>query len=231
MYWEESKHSETKVTVGDVVDMVFHIKCEAIPVDHGHALGAAILAALPWFQDEARTAVHSIHVADSGNGWMRPEDPDELIFPSRRTRLTLRIPKSRIEDIGELTGKVLDVNGHTLEVGASTIKELASFSAIYARYLVAEDDDDEEAFLADIVKDLESLSIRARKMMCGIGKTISTSDDKLHTRSLMLADLAVEDSLLLQQVGIGDYQHLGCGIFIPHKNIVSIDEPDAETEK
>ncbi|MEE8482924.1 MAG: type I-MYXAN CRISPR-associated protein Cas6/Cmx6 [Acidiferrobacterales bacterium] len=231
MYWQENDESQNPAEVGEVVDIAFHIKCEAIPVDHGYALGQAILAALPWFRDEARTAVHNIHVADSGNGWMRPEDPDELIFPSRRTRLILRIPRNRLDDINALTGKVLDINGHRLEVGQPSTRELSPFSAVYARFLVAEDDDDEEEFLVDVARQLDALSIRHRKMMCGISKTILTPDDKLRTRSLMLADLAPEESLLLQQAGIGQHRYLGCGIFIPHKDIKSIGEPYADSAR
>jgi CRISPR-associated protein Cas6 len=229
MYWKEDNESQTRTTAGEVVDVAFRFQCESIPVDHGYALGEAILAVLPWFRDETRAAVHSIHVADSGNGWIRPEEPDELIFPSRRTRLILRVPQNKIEETLSLVGKVLDIGGHQLEVGESMTRELTPFSAIYARYLVAEDDDNEEAFLADIAKQLEAISIRPRKMMCGISKTIHTPDDKLRTRSLMLADMAPEDSLLLQQTGLGQHRHLGCGIFIPHKDIKSIGESNADS--
>lgn len=229
MYWEENSDSQARATAGEVVDIAFRIQCKAIPVDHAHVLGEAIIAVLPWFRDETRAGVHSMHVADSGNGWMRPEDPDELIFPSRRTRLILRIPRNRIDETMVLTGKVLDIEGHALEVGEPTTRELVSFNAIYARYLVAEDDDDdEEVFLADIAVQLKAMSIRPRKMMCGISKTIHTPGDKLRTRSLMLADLAPEDSLLLQQTGLGEHRHLGCGIFVPHKDIKTLSESNTD---
>lgn len=226
MYWEEDNESQKQTTTGEVVDIAFRFQCESIPVDHNHALGEAILDALPWFRDEARAAVHSIHIADSGNGWMRPERPDDLMFPSRRTRLILRIPYHRTDDTLSLVGEVLDISGHELEVGESTTRQLNPFSAIYARYMVTEDDENEEAFLVDIAKQLSDISIRPRKMMCGISKTIQTPDDKLRTRSLMLADLAPEDSLLLQQTGLGWHRHLGCGIFIPHKDIQKLSDSE-----
>ncbi len=228
MYWEEDSDSQARATSDEVVDVAFRIQCKAIPVDHAHALGEAIIAALPWFLDEAGAGIHSIHVADSGNGWMRPEAPDALIFPSRRTHLVLRIPRNRIDEADGLSGQVLDIAGYALEVGEPTTRELTPFSAIYSRYLVAEDDDDEEAFLADIVEQLKAMSIRARKMMCGISKTIHIPDDIICARSLMLADLAPEDSLLLQQAGLGSHRHLGCGIFIPHKDIKTLSESNTD---
>jgi len=41
----------------------------------------------------------------------------------------------------------------------------------------------------------------------------------MHTRSLMLADLTVEEAVKLQQQGLGADRKLGCGLFIPHKGI------------
>jgi hypothetical protein len=35
----------------------------------------------------------------------------------------------------------------------------------------------------------------------------------------MVAELRPEESITLQQRGIGEHQHLGCGLFIPHKGI------------
>lgn len=228
MYWEEENDSKVQTASGAVVDVVFRIQCRALPVDHSHALSEAILAILPWFKEEPYAGVHSIHVADSGNGWMRPEEPDELVFPSRRTRLILRVPQSRVDETVAIAGERLDLGGHALEVGEPTTRELTPFSAIYSRYLVADDEDDEEAFLVDIANQLKKISIRPRKMMCGISKTIHTPDDKLRTRSLMLADLAPEDSLLLQQAGLGRHRHLGCGIFIPHKDINKLSDSKSD---
>jgi CRISPR-associated endoribonuclease Cas6 len=38
-------------------------------------------------------------------------------------------------------------------------------------------------------------------------------------RSLMLADLAVDESVKLQQQSLGTDRKLGCGLFVPHKDI------------
>ncbi len=41
------------------------------------------------------------------------------------------------------------------------------------------------------------------------------------TRSLLVADLALEDAVRLQETGIGphEYKKLGCGLFIAHKTV------------
>jgi CRISPR-associated protein Cas6 len=219
MYWEDDDKHATRPHDKSVVDVSYRITCRSLPVDHAHALSEAVSKELPWFREEPKAGVHSIHVADSGNGWMRPDDPDELVFPSRRTRMTLRVPAQRTDDAMALVGCTLDIVGNPLEVGEAAIKDLGAVSTLFARYLVANDQDDEEEFLADIAEELKALGVRPRKMMCGISKTIATPDDTIRTRSLMLADLSYDESVLLQQSGLGEHRHLGCGIFIPHKDI------------
>jgi CRISPR-associated protein Cas6 len=229
MYWEDDDNDQQPTHKKSVVDVSYRINCRALPVDHAHALATAVLEVLPWLAEEPTAGVHSIHVADSGNGWMRPENPDDLVFPSRRTRMTLRVPLHRTDDAMTLVGRTLDIAGNDLQVGEAAIKDLTGVSTLFARYLVANDDDNEEAFLADIADQLREMGVRPRKMMCGISKTIRTPDATIRTRSLMLADLAREDSVLLQQSGLGEHRHLGCGIFIPHKDINKLQDLEKET--
>jgi hypothetical protein len=39
------------------------------------------------------------------------------------------------------------------------------------------------------------------------------------TRSLMVAGLAVEEGVRLQEEGLGALRQLGCGLFIAHKSV------------
>ena len=44
----------------------------------------------------------------------------------------------------------------------------------------------------------------------------------VYTRSLMIADLSKEESLRLQEEGVGEKKLYGCGIFLPHKSIDAV---------
>ena len=44
----------------------------------------------------------------------------------------------------------------------------------------------------------------------------------------MLADLDVEEAVILQQRGIGRHKKMGCGLFIPHKGIKAVHEMTAD---
>jgi CRISPR-associated protein Cas6 len=222
MFWQEAKDNERYTVPDDIVDVVYNIQCRCLPVDHAYALSQAVAQALPWFAEEQGAGLHTIHVAESGNGWMRPDQADALLHLSRRTRLTLRLPKHRINDAGGLTGQTLDVAGNSLRVEKSMVKPLSTITTLFARYIVTRDGADEDAFPHESMTLLNGMGIRSRKMLCGMENIIATPQKAIHTRSLLLADLAVEEAVTLQQQGLGPNRKLGCGLFIPHKGITAV---------
>jgi len=218
MFWQEEK-DDSPFTVPDaVVDVPFTISCRALPVDHAEALSDALIGALPWFADESRAGIHLIHGADSGNGWERPEDPDEVIYLSRRTPLTLRLPKGRVADAAALSGTNLQVGESAMSVEKAREPRLLSTShTLYARYVIGAEGQDEETFLAEMVAALQAMGLRFKKVLCGKQTTLKYRDGELTVRSLLVANLSPEDAVRLQEEGIGPHRKLGCGLFIPHK--------------
>ncbi|VAW73559.1 hypothetical protein MNBD_GAMMA14-551 [hydrothermal vent metagenome] len=229
MFWEEDKDENTPYTVPeDVLDLIYQISCKCLPLDHAHAFSVAIRKALPWIDDEPMAGVHLIHGAESGNGWMRPEDASsELLHLSKRSRMTLRIPGNRIEDAGELTGAVLDIEGYRLEIGKMKTRLFSALPTQFARYVVVPDEmdhEDEQAFTRYAAEQVQSLGVPVRKLLCGRTHAIQHPDGDLYTRSVMLADLEPEQAVRLQQSGIGSHRKMGCGLFLPHKGIRAVHE-------
>ena len=224
MFWDENSDRKKFVVPDTVVDVAFQIECRSLPLEHTHALSTALLKALPWLNDEEDAGIHMIHGAESGNGWMRPEanDGDGLLYLSRRTKLELRVPKTRLTATQVLTGRSLDIAGHSLRVGVGQPRLLSPITTLFCRSVQADVAQDEEQFLRSSQAQLHSLGIRCGKMLCGRSHTIDLADTQLFTRSLMLAELSVEHSILLQQKGLGPGRKLGCGLFLPHKDIKAV---------
>ncbi len=219
MYWQEKHSEEPTPTARRMIDVVYGIDCRTLPVDHAWALSQAVIAALPWLPTDPRSGVHTIHVAESGNGWMRPDAPDDLLYLSRRTRLVLRVPVERQDDARALCGRTLDVAGHRLAVGEAGERPLSDSTTIFARYVLADEIGSEQQFLQAVHAALGAMAIAPPKMLCGIAHELRTPQGPLPARSLMLADLTREESLRLQEQGLGPRRHLGCGLFIPHKGV------------
>jgi len=83
-------------------------------------------------------------------------------------------------------------------------------------------DESDEAFLSRMARELGALGIRVRRALCGRTNLLMTPAGPIATRSLMLADLSPDESVLLQRRGLGPLRQMGCGIFIPHKGIDSV---------
>ena len=233
MFWEEEKDENSPYVVpDDVVDITYGIDCKCLPLDHAFSFSNAIRAALPWMDAEQRAGIHLIHGAESGNGWMRPEDTEnELLHLSKRSRMTLRVPGHRIADAEILVGQTLDIDGYALKVGKSKIKLFSTLPTQFARYVVipsSVDQEDESAFMKYAADELQALGIRVRKLLCGRANKLRHPDGDLYTRSVMLADLDVDEAVRLQQQGVGEHRMIGCGLFIPHKGIKAVHEMTAD---
>ena len=205
----------------DIVDAVFAIACRSLPVDHAYALQQAIQAALPWFADEPQAGLHTVHGAASGSGWMRPEGADALLQLSHRAKLALRLPAHRADEAAALVGRTLQVAGWPLQVEKMTLRPLSRITTLFSRCVVLAAGE-EGVFVSAATEELGALGIKAERMVCGRVTPVATPDRTYQARSLMLAGLALEQSLLLQRSGLGAGRKLGCGLFIPHKDIADL---------
>ena len=226
MFWEEESAADTPETAS-ALDLSFGIQSRMLPVDHLHALSRALEELLPELK-EAGIGVHEIHLAGSQNGWERPDPAlGQHLIPSRRSRMQLRVPRELSDEVRQrLEGATLDLGGFELTLKQAREKPLFSHPTLYARHLrmLEGEKEDENRFLQRIARELEDREIRIKKALCGKTTEIATPDGPLYTRSLMLADLTPGQSLRLQEQGLGEHRHLGCGLFLPMKGIQSQDE-------
>ena len=220
MHWKEEDIPPSPVAP-DVVDVRYRIRCRALPVDHARDLRSALLAVWPWLADEPLAGVHTIHGAESGNGWIRPDDPATYLPLSRRTRLALRLPYHRLEEARGLSGGTLQVGPDPVVIEDSRLHPLQAQGTAFARYVAIEAEDEEE-FLSLCAEQLQAIGIEAPRMMAGRTHIVAGSSAPLHCCSLMLDGLDPEPSLNLQRHGLGPERLLGCGLFLPHKSIAPV---------
>lgn len=227
MYWNEDKKTEKFEIPDDIVDLSFLINCKCLPLEHMQALSESLYTALPWLEDEKFAGIHPINGSESGNGWERSSDPNELIYLSRRQKMTLRLPKKHLESAEGLVGQTLSVAGHDIEIGKSSIKKLSDLPTTFCRSIMIDARMDEEDFLQWAFDELKALNISVRKMMPGKERITKLSDTSERvTRSLMVAELEQAESVRLQQHGMGEGRKLGCGIFLPQKDIKAVNSDD-----
>ena len=227
MYWNEEKKKEKFEIPDDIVDLSFAIKCKCLPLEHMASLSESLYKVLPWLEDEKLAGIHPINGAESGNGWERSNDPNELIYLSRRQKMTLRLPKERLDEAESLVGKTINVEGYDIEIGKSSIKKLSDLPTAFCRSILVDGRMDEDAFLQWAFEELKALDIKVRKMMPGIERVTKFADNSERvTRGLMVAELDQAESVRLQEHGLGEGRKLGCGIFLPQKDIKAVNSDD-----
>lgn len=191
-----------------VTDISFELQGTLLPRDHGYPLFLALSRLLPWLPDEELAGVHHINGAETGK--------DDLLILGRRARLVVRVPAHRAADVMALAGQTIEVGGFRLAVGEGKAKPLSRHTPLYA-HCITTGSADEEGFTRDVIRMMDELKITCR-FICGRRQTITTAEGTAYGYSLMLHDLPVDQSILVQQRGMGGNRKIGCGIFIPHKS-------------
>lgn len=195
-----------------MLDLAFALEGDTLPREHRGLLAAALEGALPWLGEWPGAGVHRLNVSAGGG-------PQALL--SGRTRLTLRVPRERVDDAAALAGSELRLGTSPVHVGAAHVRELLPYSALYA-HLVAADDADEAGFVQVITAELQALDVACRAI-CGRHQV--TEAGSIQGFSLMLDGLNAVHSLRVLEAGLGPHRRLGCGLFVPHKSSVAVGTP------
>ena len=219
--WQEEEEKKPIADSSDMTDLSFSVDCRELPYDHAYELSSEILNLVPEIKNDKRNAIQTLHGPMSGNGWVRPDS--ENIPLSKRAKLIIRINKNQLNDIkNNIEGKEISLFGNTLKIGRSKVKNFLVVKDLFCRFVMSDHKTSEDDFLNIIQNELKDLDINIRKALCGRSMVISFGEKTLYTRSLMIADLSKEDSLKLQEEGVGDKKLYGCGIFLPHKSIDAV---------
>ncbi len=79
---------------------------------------------------------------------------------------------------------------------------------------------DERAFAAALSEELAALGIH-RPLVCGRRSRVVLEGGNATAFGVAVHGLGDEASLLLQRAGLGLGRAVGCGVFVPHKTIVT----------
>lgn len=193
-------------------DVSFDLAGGEIPADHGHALFEELARYLPWLRETPGVGVHPVHGAPSGRN-------DNLVI-NRRVKLVLRIPVDHLAAAQALVGATINPGAGELKVGDLKEKQLTPFAYLYSHF-VSFDTADEAEFMQAAYSELEKMEIRCG-LIPGKKRKMSSPSGDVWGYSLMLHDVEMLQSLKIQESGLGERRHQGCGIFIPHKSIKEV---------
>jgi CRISPR-associated protein Cas6 len=210
-----------------IVDVRFRLQGNQIPADHGYHLLSAIAQLIPELHSDEEVGVHPISGRPSGN---------RCIAISKGSLLTIRLPAARISQILPLAGKALKIGAHTVRVGTPQTMALTPATRLYSRLVVIKGFLEPQAFVEAAQRQLEELDIKGKPSLVAqphvaeanvdkhtgtrspfLRRTIRIRDKEVVGFAIRVDELTAEESIRLQERGLGGRRRFGCGIFIPDR--------------
>ncbi len=210
------------------LDLLFPVLGDSLPTDHSYLLFAAASHLAPVFHDkDAGVRFGALTGTYAGSGRL-------LLEKSSRWRV--RLPDDRIRDVLTLAGKSLRVGDHQIRLGAPSIAALIPAPSLIARIVTFKASqprdracsiDEPGRFLEVARKKLEILGVKGEPALPLITmgeragqprrRIVRVKGKKIVGFSLMVEGLTAEESIKLQEVGLGGRLRMGCGFFGPMK--------------
>ncbi|MGE5617178.1 MAG: type I-MYXAN CRISPR-associated protein Cas6/Cmx6 [Bacillota bacterium] len=194
----------------EMVDVVFDLSATILPDGYEWPLYQAIAKRASWMADSPYSGIHPIRGTRSSGG---------ILFVAKRAKLAIRMPRDRVCAASILEGAVLDLGAATVRLGQGTFRRFRPAPTLYAAR-VTTGEADEGAFSERVGAELDALDI-PRLFLCGRRADVMFEDRLQAAFSVAVHGLSDPQSLLLQRAGLGIARAVGCGVFVPHKTIVS----------
>jgi len=187
------------------VDLQFQVIGSEIKVDHGYALFAAV--------SRIQTEFHATE--DVGLALIRGRYVgDGKLALGKNTRLTLRLPVEALPSYINLAGKTLDLDGHAIRLGVPNTRGLTPAVALYSHCVTTKNGHLQERFTEEIQRQLAALQCKG-KIAIGKRKTFKVHGKQVVGYSMLASELTAEESIALQEQGLGGRRKMGCGFFEP----------------
>ena len=199
-----------------VIDLAFRVMAQTIPIDYGYALFGAISRIIPSIHGDRRIGVHPIRGMHL--------EPRRLSLVDG-SRLRLRLPSEEVATYLALAGATLDLDGSKLAVGIPAVEPLHPAPALRSRLVTIGQLKDPEPFLATAQRQLTDLGVpptaefladtHPDRLGQPVRRVIRIKDRRIVGFPLLIPNLTAEESLIVQEHGIGSRRRMGCGVFVP----------------
>jgi len=187
-----------------IVDLTFPIQGDRIPADHGYVLYAALshvqasLHRAPWL------GIHPVKGIAAGVNLKLPPG----------SKLRLRLPVERVGEALPLVGQTLAVGDFRIRLGAPLLTPLRPAVTLYSRLVIIKGFMERGPFVAAVQRQLDALGAKC-KATPGPRRTLRVKERVIVGHAVWLSELSAEESLDIQERGLGGRRHMGCGVFTP----------------
>jgi CRISPR-associated protein Cas6 len=196
------------------IDLAYRLTAaQPIPADHGYALYAAVSRLLPAVHAENGIAIHPVGGRQIG---------DRRLALMPWSTLSLRVAADQIPALLGLAGKTLELHEATVRVGVPEVRPLVPATALRSRLVVIKVANVDaraltgETFTAAARRQLKDLGIvPAAQLTAGKRRSLGVHRKEIVGYEVVVEGLTAEESITLQEQGLGGKRHMGCGVFLP----------------
>lgn len=222
------------------IDVCFKLSGSTIPADHGYRLYGAICRYIPAIHPPAEdgelpagdgqlwseVGIQQVNAAPVGNRQLKLQP---------NSRLRIRIQRDSVQAVLRLIGEELPLGDATVRVGPAEIFPLVPAVRLRSRMVVIKGFLEPTAFLDAANRQLRAMGIQAsagipwRRGMEArevgadgksplVRRTLEVAGKNIVGYAVEVAGLTADESITLQENGIGGRRRFGCGIFIPARD-------------
>ncbi|MHC5777597.1 type I-MYXAN CRISPR-associated protein Cas6/Cmx6 [Nostoc sp.] len=207
----------TSINSEDYLDLTFKLRGAPIPLDNGYLTYAALSRICPPLHELKSIGIHPIAGIPTRNN---------LLELTAQSRLKIRIYHQQIPLIYPyLAGQAFHIGQNFYQLDIPDYKPLISSESVYSRLVIIKGFQDSNNFIEAVQRQLDNLGIQGKiKLLTrqdGTPQrrqlTINKEGKQFKIRGfgVKISELNPEDSLILQEQGIGGKRKMMCGIFVP----------------
>lgn len=195
-----------------IVELKFQVQGNQIPSDHGYWLYSALSRMIP--------ELHEIETISIG-GISGIPDKFRTLHLNKASKLRIRTENANLPILLRLAGKQITLGDVKIRLGIPQAYMLKPHKTLYSRLVTIKGALSLDDFKESISKKLESLGIKQEAILFQkdssdypIRKTIRIKDKEIVGYPVLIPNLDPNDSILLQELGLGGRRKMGCGNFV-----------------
>jgi len=201
----------------EYIDLTFQLRGVPMPLDNGYPIYAALSRICPPLHELNYIGIHPIAGIPTRNLFLELTD---------RSRLKIRIQHQQIPLVYPyLAGQAFKIGQNSYQLNIPDYKPLISSESLYSRLVIITGFQDSTTFIEAVQRQLDNLEVQGKIELLtrqdGTPQrrqlTINKEGKQFKVRGfgVKITELNPEDSLTLQEQGIGGKRKMMCGIFVP----------------
>ncbi|MBP7792332.1 MAG: type I-MYXAN CRISPR-associated protein Cas6/Cmx6 [Candidatus Goldbacteria bacterium] len=201
-----------------IIDVLFKIRGNEIPADHAYYLYSSLSKIVPFIHENSTVGIHNINGILEGERKLKITD---------KSVLKLRLNSDDLSQVLPIAGKKIKIATNEIYIGVPSSRKLIPASKLYSRLVIIKGFMEPEPFLEAVKRQFEKMNIKGKPYLVKVKgdngmkylrRTINVHGKEIVGFSVRVNELTADESITLQEKGIGGRRHFGCGIFVPDRS-------------